>query len=39
LRAAGSQPGIAVAAVAVAASLMNARLDIDGPSRIRFLTQ
>jgi hypothetical protein len=39
LRAAGSHPGIAAAAPAVAASLMNARLDIDGPSRIRSLTQ
>jgi hypothetical protein len=37
--AAGSQPGIAAAAPAVAASLMNDRLDIDGPSRIYLLTQ
>jgi hypothetical protein len=38
LRAAGSHPGIALAAVAVAASLMNARLDIEVPSRVGFFT-
>jgi hypothetical protein len=40
LRAAGSQPGNAAAAPAVAASLMNDRLDsgVDGLSRLGFFT-